>query len=75
MVEDLAVVKQVGSGEFYVFVVEKGKAVRRMVKVGARQNVSYEIIEGLNVGETVVTAGMNNLMDGQSVRIKEQSKL
>lgn len=46
-----------------------------MVKVGARQNDSYEIIEGLNVGETVVTAGMNNLMDGQSVRIKEQSKL
>lgn len=75
MVEDLAVVKQVGSGEFFVFVVENGKAVRRMVKVGARQNDSYEIIEGLNVGETVVTAGMNNLMDGQSVRIKEQSKL
>ncbi len=71
MVSDLAVVKQVGSGEFYVFVVENGKAVRRVVTLGVQQGNNYEILQGLNVGDVVVTAGMNNLTDGQAVRIKE----
>lgn len=51
-----------------VYVVVDGKAQQRIVKVGERKPGAVEIIEGLAVGETIVTAGQMKLFDGAVVR-------
>ncbi|TCO09896.1 RND family efflux transporter MFP subunit [Natronoflexus pectinivorans] len=67
---DLAVLRQQGTSERFVFVVENGKAVRKTVRVGRRIGDTYEIISGLTDGEEVVTAGHSRLLDGTSVRFE-----
>ena len=51
-----------------VFVVEDGKAVQRVVRIGERQPGAVEITDGLVPGEIIVTAGQMKLFDGASVR-------
>jgi membrane fusion protein (multidrug efflux system) len=51
-----------------VYVVEDGKAMQRVVRIGERQPGAVEITDGLAVGEIIVTAGQMKLFDGASVR-------
>lgn len=46
MVPDVAVLKQVGSSERYLYVVEDGKAERRSVKVGRQIGSDVDILSG-----------------------------
>jgi RND family efflux transporter MFP subunit len=41
----------------------------REVKVAARDNHSFQVVEGLSPGTRVVTAGVNSLTPGQTVKI------
>lgn len=52
-----------------VFVVEHGKAVRRTVTTGHRNQMEAEIISGLTRGESVVLHPSNQLDEGMRVRI------
>ncbi len=56
----------------YVFIAEgsKEKAIarKRNVVIGKNYNGIIEIIEGLTVGEPVVTTGYQNLVDGQPIK-------
>jgi membrane fusion protein (multidrug efflux system) len=52
----------------YVFRVSDGKVTRTPVKPGIRRNAQVEIIEGLQAGDEVVTAGQLKLRDGAPVR-------
>jgi membrane fusion protein (multidrug efflux system) len=51
-----------------VFVVTDGKVKQTPVKTGQRQAGSVEIVEGLKVGDSVVTAGQLKLRDGAAVK-------
>lgn len=51
-----------------VFKVVDGKAVAAKVKVGVRRAGQMEIVEGLAVGDLVVTAGQLKLREGMPVR-------
>ena len=53
-----------------VFVMENGKAVRRAVKVGKRNGLSAQIIEGLAEGEKVITHPDNTIDDGVAVKTR-----
>lgn len=53
----------------YVYVVAEEQATRRAVATGARQDGRIEILEGVQAGESVVTAGQLKLR-GQSVPVK-----
>ncbi len=53
-----------------VFVVENGKAIRRIVKVGQRNGLSAQILEGLTEGEKVITHPDNTIED--QVRVKQR---
>lgn len=53
-----------------VFVVEQGKARRRDVTVGHRNQEEAEILDGLGTGETVVRHPSNQLDDGMRVRVQ-----
>lgn len=51
-----------------VYVVVDGKAQQRVVTLGDRNPGAVEITAGLEVGETIVTAGQMKLYDGAVVR-------
>ena len=51
-----------------VYLVVDGKAVRRTVRIGQRTPGRVEVVEGLQVGDEVVTAGQMKLFDGAAVR-------
>ncbi|WP_026685530.1 efflux RND transporter periplasmic adaptor subunit [Azovibrio restrictus] len=51
-----------------VFRVEEGKARAVTVQLGARRDGRVEILEGLALGDTVITAGQMKVRDGMPVR-------
>ena len=51
-----------------LFVMQNAKAIRREVKVGQRNGLSAEILEGLTEGETVITHPDNTIEHGVSVK-------
>ncbi len=69
LVPALAVRKQVGSDERFVFVVENGVAHRRRVTIGRSFDDRLEILAGLEEGEMLVVSGQHNLMDQLEVNI------
>ena len=69
VVPDRAVVKQTGSGNKYVYVYSNGRVSYKKVELGQRLGDSYELISGINDGDTVVTAGQTRLADGIAVSI------
>lgn len=70
---DRAVVKQQGSGEKFMFVLQEDSTVR-MTKVvlGVRMGDEYEVLEGLNDGDKVVTEGLLRIKDGVKVEYTEE---
>jgi RND family efflux transporter MFP subunit len=52
-----------------VFLVEGDRAKERKVKLGGKYGELIEITEGLKAGETIVTAGQNNLAEGVKVHV------
>ena len=54
-----------------VFTVAEGKASRRNVRLGYSNDWQYEVLEGLNEGEQVVTTGRASLKDGAPAEIVE----
>ena len=55
-------------GNSAVFVVgDDGKVTRRTIRVGYEQGELVEVVDGLEPGATVVTAGKGNLRDGARV--------
>jgi membrane fusion protein (multidrug efflux system) len=53
-----------------VFVVEHQKAQLRLVKTGKRLGDEWEVVSGLNAGESIVVDGAASLSDGQPVEAK-----
>ncbi|MFZ5512756.1 MAG: efflux RND transporter periplasmic adaptor subunit [Pseudomonadota bacterium] len=52
----------------FVFRVVEGKAQRVKVRIGQRRGTAVEIVEGLQPGDEVVTAGQLKLREGVAVR-------
>lgn len=69
LVDDVAVMKQAGSNDRYVYVIESGVAIRKNVKIGRRIENKLEIISGLKPGEVVVKAGQSRLQTNIKVEI------
>ncbi len=56
-------------GRSSVFVISDGRAERRVVVPGYRNNGHFEIMDGLAAGELVVTTGQASLRTGSSVLV------
>lgn len=70
VVPDIAVLKQQGSGQKSVFVLNGDNTVSsRIVTLGRHIGSEYEILEGLSEGEKVVTKGHTSLRNGSSVNV------
>jgi RND family efflux transporter MFP subunit len=57
-----------------VMVYDQGKAVKRTVTIGARNETRFEIASGLREGELVLVEGNYDLKDGTRVAIRESGK-
>jgi hypothetical protein len=51
-----------------VFVVERGRVHRRSPRLGVRDMVRVEVIEGISEGEQVVVSGAHALDEGTRVK-------
>lgn len=71
VVPDLAIVKQAGSGDRYVFVYEKGIVHYKKVELGRRMGSEYELISGVDNNSQVVVAGHARLVNGTEVIIEK----
>ena len=72
VIPDVAVVKQQGSGERFVYVLnEDGTVTYQKVVLGRRMGTEYEVLEGLENGAKVVTGGQIRLKDGIKVVVNE----
>jgi RND family efflux transporter MFP subunit len=67
VVPDVAVQKQAGANDKYIFTVENGVAEYHKIELGQRLENNYEILSGINDGDVVVTAGQSRLIDGSPV--------
>jgi RND family efflux transporter MFP subunit len=71
VVPDVAVVKQMGSGEHFIYVLQPDNTVKyQLVEVGKRMGDRYEIISGINEGDQIVTEGQIRLKDGVTVSVR-----
>ena len=72
VIPDVAVVKQQGSGERFVYVLNNdGTVTYQKVILGRRMGAEYEVLEGLQDGAVIVTGGMIRLKDGVKVSVNK----
>lgn len=69
VVPDRAIVKQPGSANQYVYVYHNGVVSYNKVEVGQRLGNAYELISGVQPGDSVVVTGQTKLADGLPVDI------
>lgn len=69
LIPDVAVQKQSGSNERFIYVVNDGKVERRQVTPGRQVDGMIAIISGLKTGETVATTSFTRLDNGTAVEI------
>lgn len=72
VVPDMSIVKQQGSGERFIYVLnEDGTVSYKKVELGRRMGARYEVLSGLEDGDIVVTGGQIRLKDGIKVTVNE----
>lgn len=72
VIDDVAVQKQAGSSERFVYVIKDGVAEYRFVKDGRRVGAKVDITDGLAAGEEVAITSFTRLMDGKKVEVKNE---
>lgn len=73
VVPDRAVIKQAGTNDKYVYVINGDRVVYTKVELGRRVGSIYEVISGLEAGQQVVIAGQTTLMDNSKVEISKSN--
>ena len=64
-----AIVGNIASGEYSVFIIDSSISARRQIELGLSKGDIAEIRSGLSIGEQVVISGQHSLKDGDKVRI------
>lgn len=76
IVPDVAVVKQQGSGNRYIYVynAKDSTVTYQRVRLGKRLGGRYVILGGIKEGDKVVTDGQLRLKDGLKVKLKKEEE-
>ncbi len=73
VVPDEAVVKQLGAGQRYVYIIQEDGTVKGSpVTLGKHFGTSYEILSGVEDGQRIAVSGASALKDGAKVEIVER---
>ena len=70
MIPDIAILKQQGSNEHYVYVIQGDSVVRRSVQMGRQVEDRIDILSGVSAGEVVATTALTKLSDGAKIELK-----
>ncbi|MFI3323561.1 MAG: efflux RND transporter periplasmic adaptor subunit [Rikenellaceae bacterium] len=70
MIPDIAVQKQVGTDDRFVYVNKGGVAERRAVTIGRLVGSQYDILSGLEAGEEVLTTAFSRVSNGTAIQVK-----
>lgn len=71
MIPDIAIQKQFGSAESFIYVVEDGEARRRRITRGRQVGDLVDILSGVDVGDEVITTAFSRISDGTTIEIKK----
>lgn len=58
------------SGEHFVYVLDKDRANKKKVVMGYSNDKYYEIVEGINKGDKIITSFNDKVEDGSLVKVK-----
>lgn len=72
VVPDVAVQKQMGVNDRYVYVIKNGVAERRVVTLGRQVGQMVEVLSGVEQGEMVATTALSKIKNGTKVEIAAQ---
>lgn len=70
MIPDVAVQKQLGTDDRYVYINNGGVAERRAVSIGRLVGSSYDILSGIEVGDEVITTAFSRISNGTAIQIQ-----
>lgn len=70
-IPDVAVQKQMGVNDRYVYVIKDGKAERRVVELGRQVGTRVEVLSGVEAGEMVAITSLSKIKNGTSVEVVE----
>lgn len=70
LVPNIALVKQTGTNDLYVFVNKDNTAVKTQVRTGRMFDDKIEIVEGIKTGDEIVVVGQNKLENLTPILIK-----
>ena len=71
LVPNIALVKQTGTNDMYLFVNKNNTAKKTLVKTGRMFDDKIEILEGLSIGDEIVIVGQNKLENLSPIEIKK----
>ena len=57
---------------YFVYLVDGNKAVKQYIKTGIHEGANTQVISGLELGQTIVSAGQQKLEDGSTIQISGQ---
>lgn len=69
VVPDISIIKQIGSGDRYVYVYKDGKALYTKIELGRRLGNEYELLSGVENEAYLVVAGQTRLVNGAEVKM------
>ncbi|MFI3314172.1 MAG: efflux RND transporter periplasmic adaptor subunit [Rikenellaceae bacterium] len=70
LVPDIAVQKQMGTDDRFVYVNNNGVAERKSVTIGRLVGSHYDILSGVEVGDEIVTTAFSRISDGTKIEVK-----
>ncbi|HPT13734.1 MAG TPA: efflux RND transporter periplasmic adaptor subunit [Bacteroidales bacterium] len=70
LVPNIAIIKQTGTNDMYVFVNKNNTAVKTPVITGRMFDDKMEILSGLSTGDEIVVVGQNKLEDKMTLQVK-----
>jgi RND family efflux transporter MFP subunit len=71
MVPDIAVQKQVGTNERFVYVIKNGVALRHTVTVGRLIGGRYDVLSGVEAGDELAVTSFSKISDGSEVEVAQ----
>jgi RND family efflux transporter MFP subunit len=72
LVPNIAIIKQTGTNDMYVFLNRNNIAVKTLVKTGRMIDDRIEITEGIKEGDELIVVGQNKLVNQAPITIKNQ---
>ncbi|HHJ11200.1 MAG TPA: efflux RND transporter periplasmic adaptor subunit [Bacteroidetes bacterium] len=70
LIPTIAIIKQIGTNDKYVFVNNRNRAEKRLIKPGRVYDDQTEILKGLREGDELIIEGQNKLMENKPLSIK-----